>query len=692
MSNFKKLMSPMKIGDLEIKNRVVMPAMCLGHGQFDGNPTKQLISYYEERAKGGVGLIIPGITRVNDTHGFSSFGQLSASKDSNIPHLKKLADQIHKHGAKIFIQLHHPGYQNINLLVGLGPVAYTCNKFIPNFKKIFYGMAPAAKKIAEKGICLSAASPSKVEPCDFNNTKNRALSNKEIKKLIKQFIASADRVKQAGMDGVEIHAAHGYLLNEFLCPRTNNRTDEYGGSFENRMRILKEIIEGIKTKCGKSFPISVRISADEFYSEIGRKGIGYNINEGVKIAKELESYGIDVLNVSGGTYETINYIIEPVTFDEGWRTKYIKAVKDAVSIPVIAVNLIRNPQFAEDLLEKGIQDFVGLGRGSIADPYWTKKAKENRVSDIKRCICCLYCFESMYENAFKGENGECSVNPAMGNEEEFNSLKKDGKGRTVVIVGAGPAGLTAAEILGRRGFKPVVLEKNSCVGGQLNLANKPPQKEKIGWCFEDLENAVKKYGGEIILNHVATSDSIKKYKPYAVIIATGGISLKPRSIKGVSLKNVSTVAEILDGSIKLTGKKVAVIGSGPTGLETSEKLISDGNKIMVVEMADSISPVTYIQHKRDIIPKLKNHNTEFYPGHKLCEIKPEGVILENVKNNETKLFKCNHVVLSLGVRPINNLYKELENDFIRLYKIGDAKEIGRIASATRSAYETAMNL
>lgn len=695
MKKYETLLSPMKIGNVEIKNRVVMPAMCLGHGQFDGTPTEQLLDYYEERAKGGVGLIIPGITRIDDVAGLGHFAQLSASKDKNIKPLKELADRVHKHGSKMFIQLQHPGYQNVNLLVGLGPIAIRCNKIIPNFKNIFFKMAPTAKSISEKGICMSSVSPSKVESCDYNNSKNRGLKRREIKKIIKQFINGAERVKKAGMDGVEIHAAHGYLLSNFLSIRTNQRKDEYGGNFENRIRILKEIIEGIRKRCGFDFPISVRISADEGYREVGLKGkesCGYDITEGIKIAKELEKYGVDTINVSAGTYETINYIIEPVSYEEGWRTQYVKKIREAVQVPVIAVNLIRTPEKAEELLQSGAQDFVGLGRGSIADPYWVKKAEEDRSVDIKRCICCLYCFESMYKNAFKGTNGECAINPAMGNEKVFNNLKKDGKNRTVVVVGAGPAGLMAAEILARRNFKPIVLEKNDNVGGQLNLANKPPHKEKISWCFKDLETAVKKYGGEIITSHNATKDSIMAYNPYAVVIATGGVSVKPRSIKGIQLDNVCTITEILNGNIKLENKKVAVIGSGLTGLETSEFLIEKGNTVSVVEMADTISPVTYEQHKRDTIPKLKKSGVEFLPSYKLSEIKEDSVLLESVSNGSQKTVKCDNVVLSVGVRPINNLYDELKGEINNLYKIGDASQVGRIADATRSAYDLAMKL
>ncbi|MEZ8101128.1 NADH:flavin oxidoreductase [Vibrio bivalvicida] len=346
MNEYTNMFSPLNIGRVQIKNRVVMPAMCLGHGQFDGTPTEQLMDYYEERAKGGAGLIIPGITRVDDMAGLGHLAQLSVSQDYTIKPMAEFVRRIHRHGAKIFIQLHHPGFQNVNLLVGLGPLAITGARYIPGFKKAFYRAAPLAKKLSEKGWSLSSVGPSKVESCDYNNARNRALSKKEIKKIITQFVEGANRAKLAGADGIELHAAHGYLLNNFLSPRTNCRTDEYGGSFENRIRILKDIIEGIRQKCGPDFPVSVRISVTEGYESVGLKGKenqGYGLSTGVRIAKTLESYGIDAINVSSGTYETMNYLVEPVTFEQGWRADFARAVKEAVSIPVISASLIKEP-------------------------------------------------------------------------------------------------------------------------------------------------------------------------------------------------------------------------------------------------------------------------------------------------------------------------------------------------------------
>lgn len=689
---YVKLLSPMNIGVVTIKNRVVMPAMMLGHGQFDGTPTRQLMDYYEERAKGGVGLIITEITRVNDTEGTGSFTQLAISQDYHIKPLSELIKRVHKHNCKIFVQLHHPGRQSIPLTVGTLPIAIGLERISPRFKNVFYKMTPLARKLQERGIVLRVAAPSKTRPCRFAKGRNRALRNKEVKKIIKQFIEAARRVQVTGADGVELHAAHGYLIQEFLSPYTNKRTDEYGGSFENRMKFLLEIIRGIKETCGDDFPISVRLTVDECYSKIGEGDRGYGLEEGVKIAKCLEEAGIAVINVSSGTYETMNYWLEPTSFQLGWRKYMAEAVKKEVAIPVIAANLIRSAKQAEEQLEAGIQDFVAIGRPLLADPWWVHKVQTGCETDIKRCICCLWCFESMTRNSYFGASGTCAVNPRMGAENRYELMNKNGDGRCVVIVGAGPAGLTAAQILGERGFKPIVLEKEAHVGGQAYLASLPPHRQKINWCVEDLLIAANKQGAEILFNTKADVSIIKSYDPYAVLVATGAHAMKPSLIRGIEQNNVYTVADILEERVTVTNSTVAVIGSGMSGLETAEKLAEEGNKILIVEMADTLAPSTYMQHVDDILQRIKQLNTELLLGHRLEEIKDNHIVLKEVKTKKTKDIKVDSVVVSLGVEPENQLYKEIKGTIDNLYLIGDAIKFGRIGQATHSAANTALSL
>jgi NADPH-dependent 2,4-dienoyl-CoA reductase/sulfur reductase-like enzyme len=527
--------------------------------------------------------------------------------------------------------------------------------------------------------------------CTHDKQRTRALMRWEVKRLEQDFIRAAKRVQLSGADGVELHAAHGYLIQQFLSPHTNRRTDEYGGSLENRMRFLLNIIRGIRTECGRDFPIMVRLSVDEYYRCIGMPGSGIELEEGVEMARRLEQAGIDAIDVSSANYETMNYWLEPISYEQGWRKNLARAVKDAVSIPVLAANLIRSASQAEAQLADGIQDFVCLGRPFLADPAWAWKVKQGAENDIRRCISCLWCFESLIDHALKCEPLQCAVNPRLGREQQTAVPLKDGVGRTVAVIGAGPAGLSAAEVLGMRGFKPIVLEKNSEAGGQLQLANKPPKKDKINWCFTDLLNAARKNGAEIRFNTMATRDIVQALNPYAVIVAAGGVAIRPR-IEGVDLPHVATCTEILSGGVKLSGKRVAVIGAGLTGLETAEKLAEDGNQILVVEMLDRIGRDALPQSVDDVVSRLRAYSPTILTSQKLAQIKPDCIVLEQTKTKQRIEQKADYVVLAVGVKSNNALAAELKPYFPRLYTIGDAKKVGRIAHAIRDGFDTAWNL
>ena len=688
--NYDMLFSPMKIGNVEIKNRIVMAPMCMGFGQYNGCATETMMNYYEERAKGGVGLIFTEITRINDITGASSFGQLGMSHDYQIPALKEMADRIHKHNCKVMVELHHPGRQNLGLMIGTVPICNIGSKLLGNmYTKILTGaVIPPGKVLQDKDIVPRTVAPSKCEKSKMSESVNRELSKKEIKKLICQFVEGAVRVQKAGCDGVELHASHGYLIQQFLSPNTNKRTDEYGGSLKNRMRFLLEIIDGIRKNCGKDFPIVVRLTVDEMYSKIGQDGKGYNLEEGLKMAKILNDKGIDAIDVSSAAYDTFNYWLEPTTFTPGWRKYLACEVKKVVDIPVIAANLIRSPKQAELQLEEGCQDFISLGRPLIADPYWAKKVKNDNENLVKRCVCCLYCFESMINGAYKYTHGKCSVNPFVGREDV--KLKHNGNARKVVIIGAGCAGLTAAELLAKRGFDVTVFEKDSKQGGQLNLASKPPHKDKMNWVCEDLLANAVLAGAKVIFNTLATKEIIDSYSPQIVINATGGNAVHPKAFSG---NNISTVTEILDGSVKLKNKNVAVIGSGMTGLETSELLVSQGNKVTIIEMADEIAPSAWFQHVDDALPVLEKADTKFLTSHKLLSVSQSGIELEDLKSKKTISLKVDYVVLSLGVKPDTVLFDTIKNSSnYKVYNIGDSLKIGRIANATESAYQLVMSI
>ncbi len=654
--SYSKLFSEGKIGSLSTKNRVVMSAVGISLANMDGTPTDEIIAYYAERAKGGVGLIINEYTRVMDENGgIAAVRQLGLTSDDKIPAFKKMTDAVHAHGAKIFAQLHHAGREGMN--------AFNEFKTLP---------APSVKACA---LVLQAT---------------HAMTIEEIKDMQNRFIDAAVRAEKAGYDGVELHGAHGYLIGQFLSPYSNLRTDEYGGSLENRCRFAVEIIEGIRAKL-PNYPISIRLSVSEFLKAIGKMEPCLEVEETVEIAKILEKAGVDIINISSGLYETANTVVEPMSFEEGWLSELVKTVKNAVSIPVMGRGVIRTPEFAEKLLADGSQDFIVMGRTHLADPEWSNKAKEGRECEIRKCISCLHCFETYLGAMGTGVPVECAVNPRTAHETKYTELKQDGNGRVVAVVGAGPAGMEAAITLAKRGFKPVVFEKEAEVGGQLQLANKPPHKDKINWLIENQKSELARLGVEVKYNTEATVENLQAVSPYAVVVATGGRALVP-NIPGVDKANVCSSTDILTGKVKLENKKVAVVGSGMTGLETTELLNETGNQCTVVEMLPAIGAGAYMQNLLDVKMRLDAQGTSYRPFHRLDAVLDGKLELTNMASIKKAELETEYVVIALGTASNKELAENLKGKFDKVVSVGDANKVGRIANAIASGYEVAYNL
>ncbi len=692
---YPHLFSEGRIGSVTIRNRVVMPAMATGMANYDGTPSEQLTAYYEERAKNGLGLLITGIVRVNYLHGGTLPRQLALTDDRHITPFSEMVEKVQAHGTRIFCQLHHPGRQGLSLMGSAGPSIEWIGRVWPGFYDLLPALMPMTGRLPGVSELLikymrwpAVVAPSNV-PSTLYNQRTRALRTREVRGLERDFIRAAVRAQLAGVDGVELHGAHGYLIQQFLSPYTNRRTDEYGGSLENRLRFLMNIIEGIRRECGDDFPIAVRLAVDEFYRCIGKPGQGLELDEGVELARRLEQAGIDAIDVSSANYETTNYWLEPMRFEDGWRKNLARAVKEAVSIPVIAANLIRSPEQAEAQLAEGTQDFVALGRPMLADPAWAAKAAGGRAGEIRRCISCLRCIESLESEGQKGLSMECAVNPRLGREREKAEPPKDGEGRNVVVIGAGPAGMSAAEVLAARGFQVTVFERSGSAGGQLKLASVPPGKKKIDWCVEDLQAACERGGVEFRFGSEPSVSDIEALSPSAVLVATGAVPAVP-GIPGADRENVCTVNDVLQGGVTLEGKRVAVIGSGLTGLETAEKLAADGNSIIVVEMCREIGPGVYFQSLDDVLDHLDG--AELISSHRLVEIADGEIILEHVKSGKRTTRQVDQVVLAVGVCSDDSLAGELKPRFSRVGAVGDAREPGRIYSAVRDGFDTAWDL
>ncbi len=691
--SYETLLSPFKIGALELKNRSVMTAAEVSLGQTDGTPTEKLMAYYEERAKGGVALIIPGITRVNDDGAASTYTQLAMSHDYHIEPMRKFVDRIHAHGAKLGLQLHHPGRQGYSSSIHSLPMVIPMLKVFPGMLGTIFKCTPILMKLEKQGKLWPVQAPSKCELANHGAMKVREMSRREIKKLISDFVDAAERCKKAGVDLVELHGGHGYIIQQFISPLTNLRTDEYGGCFENRMRFITEIIDGIKDRCGKDYPLMVRLTADEMYDRIGQAGKGYDLEYGKLVAKRLEELGVDAINVTSACYDAYNYWLEPTSFEPGWRKYLCRELKSVVSIPVGGANVIRTPDQAERQLSEGDQDFIGSARTFICDPHWVKKAQEGRPEEIRRCIGCLNCIRSFMTNAWVGEPCECALNMGMGKEKEYFNLPSDGEGRRIVVIGAGPAGLTAAQTLATRGFDVTVLEKAEKAGGQVITAAACHLKDKLYWAIEDLMTNAQKAGAKVILGVEATVESVKAYDPYAVVVATGGVPLRPSSISGIDGENVVLAPEIIMGEKKLENKKVVVVGSGITGLEATEFLNAAGCTVTVIEMASEIAPGAWFELVDDELERIKPFGTKFMTGTKLVSIEPDGVVVEGVESGDRSKIDAEGVVLSLGVRPFDGIVKELLRGGVeRVVKVGDAKRSGTIADACHSAYDTVMKI
>lgn len=641
------LASSFQIGSVTLKNRTVMTAMGVAMANPDGTANERIIAYYEERAKGGAALIIPEFTRVSDA-GPGTLFQLSLTEEKHIEPIRQLVCAVHKHGAKIFLQLHHAGRQSYTALTGGAPL-----------------VAPSAI------------------PCGYCQQETRALALEEIPQIVEQFVQAARRAKAAGADGVELHCTHGYLLHQFLSPYANHRTDAYGGSVENRARIVCEIIQAIKKQCGADYPVTARVTADECLSVIGKQGEGIQLEQAIEFCKLFEQAGIDAINVSVGCYETVNAFIEPSSFDEGWRMGYVSAIKNAVSVPVFGNSVIRHPEFAEKLLAEGKTDLISMGRSFLADPEWTNKALKGQEDQIRHCLSCLRCVETFNSSSVTLQSTECSVNARMGREQEFPlPFPKDGNGRRVIIIGAGPAGLECARVLAERGFAPVIFEKDDTIGGQLRFAMTPPHKDKIGWLIEYYTKELKRLQVELRCSTEVSEDEIRALNPCAIVVATGSKPIVPNKIPGVHGQNVCTVGDVLSGRFMPENKNICVIGSGMTGLETAELLQTHNNRITIVEMADSVAPGAYMGNVVDVMQSLQKNGVNVLLRHKLIAISDDSITLETVDGIQNRV-ETDCVVLSLGVVSENTLYNTLSEKFENVHKLGDANQIGRISHAVQ---------
>lgn len=636
---YEKLFEPIQIGSLTVKNRFVMPPMNSNLGDEEHFATERCARYYAERAIGGFGLQITEFICVSE-EGLASPIQLGLYDDRFISGLHALTDRVHEGGGRIFAQLHHAGrvrYPGISNLPAVG-----------------------ASAIPVKGY---------PEPV-------HELLTAEIPEIEQKFVDAAVRAKAAGFDGVELHGAHGYLLAQFLSKSTNKRVDQYGGTLTNRARIVCEIIRGIKNVCGRDFPVSVRTSGNE-----GIEG-GNTIQDAAAQCMLFEEAGADVLNVSYGT------AIESYYTPSGFNIDHVKKVKNVVSVPVIGIGRINDPTLMTYAVRSGSMDMVALGRESVCDPHLPNKIREGRLNEIFTCVGCMQ--RCLYDEFFEEEGGiSCMINPFSGKEGLWEIKKADQKKR-IAVIGAGPAGLQAAWVLGKRGHDVSVYEKGATAGGQLRLASVPVMKQDLAKAVSTYLAYCEKYGVKIYYNTEATKELLDAGDFDEIVLASGSVPIVPRSIEGITNENVCLANDILSSKITPADQKVLVLGAGLVGAEAAEMLGEYGNKVTIVDMIDRVAPLAPEYPRQGLMERLERCHVEFRPGSKVLKINEDGIDYE--RNGETgTLSGFDTIVLAFGSRPDTLLYDQIRN-YPNVHAIGDAGKAGDAKKAIYEASKLAMTL
>jgi len=648
MESLEKLFSPIKIGSMELKNRIVMAPMATDFGNADGTISKKLREYHEARARGGVAMVTLEVTTID---GQSPYVPHTPGlwDDKLIPNLREFTDAIHVHGARVVPQVCHPGPESLS----------------PFFHKI------------------QTVGPSEIM-CHSTKQMCREIAIEEIKRVVEQFGEAARRAREAGFDGVELHAAHSYqLVGSFLSALRNRRTDEYGGSIEGRLKFPIEVIKSMKAKAGQDFPIIIRLSGDELIPG------GRDIRGTQYIVPILAEAGVDAFHISSGVFPQMSWrILPPTGTPLGLNVEYSAAVKQVTDRPVAVVGRINDPRFAEDVLQRNEADLIVMGRALLSDPDLPQKAMEGRFDDIAPCIGCgLGCVAGRETRAMT-----CVINPAVGRETEM-AITPAAKPKKVMVVGAGPGGLEAARVAAIRGHEVTLYEKEAVPGGQFNLASVPPLKQELSKLIKYLRIQVDKAGVKVQLNTEVTPDLVEKAEPDVVVVATGGESLVV-NLPGIDGPNVISGHDVLSGkAVVRCGTDVVVIGGGMVGLEVADYLGNPGDNpiigcinVTVIEMLSHVGMDMAPEGRTLLMQRLRENGVSILTSATVKEILEDGVVIDR-DGQEVAIRGMNRIVLCMGAKSVDVLSDKIRDKVAEVYVIGDAKQARKAVEAIAEGAE-----
>lgn len=647
MPALERLFTPIKIGSMELKNRIAMAPITTGWAPADGTVPERIIDYLEARARGGVALIILETVTID-----ARFPYLMQSMglwaDHLIPGFKRLTDRIHAYGAKVAPQISHAGPESFSSLKGIPAV----------------GPSPVLNKLTGQ-VC-------------------RELSSDEIEAIVVQYGEAARRAREAGCDAVEVHAAHSYMLaGSFLSPLRNKRTDAYGGGPDGRARFLLEVLGSVKAHAGSDFPVILRISGDEYVTG------GRRLDETLYLAPKLAAAGVDAFEISGGVQPELTWrILPPTGTPLGLNVHAAAAIKQVVDVPVMAVGRINDPRMAEHYLQRGYIDVAVMGRALLADPELPNKAAAGRFDDIAPCVgCSLGCVgEQMQLRSMT-----CVINPTVGREKE-TPLVPAANRKKVLVIGGGPAGLEAARVAALRGHDVTLCEKSDKLGGQLNLAAMAPTKQEITQWVQYLIRQAQKAGVKIELNREVTLELVERLKPDVAIVATGGTCLVP-PIPGVERAGVVHGSDVLQGTVAPLRARVLIIGGGSIACEVADILASPpgnpldtNNSVTIVEMLPEIAQSEPPGPKMLLMERLREKGVSVITSATVKEITYDGAVI--VRNGrEDTIAGMDHVVLACGTTSVDCLSDKLRGRVAEVYVIGDAKSPRRALEAIAEGME-----